>query len=687
MTHCHVVEQAKPAQRDKPPGARVIRVAIVGNPNTGKTTLLNQLVGAHFSVGNWPGVTVERKEGSTRFGDWLIHFTDLPGIYTLAPSRDSEDERVALSYLSNQRPDVILQVIDTPQLDRNLPLTVELSELGVPMVIALNMADEAQRNGVSVNCAQLHELTNIRATPTNGRTGQGVRDLLPLIVQTYLEQARPNPPRYSDALDVAQERDESRLQFSQALLEARIAIAEELARAVLKQRPARVSGVSTAIDSLVLHPVLGIVIWLGLMYAFFKLSFDFSAPYMDWLDGFINNFLGPLAGIALGSLKAPEILRQFVAEAVFGGVGFVLTFVPLIAVMFFLLTLLNMSGYMARLPFLLDRLMHHLGLNGRAVIPLLLGLGCNVPAIMATRTMGSRHEKLILIAMIPFMSCPARLVVSSFFAVLFFPHYASLVIMGMYVLGVAIALLTALLLSRGVFKRVTPSLIMELPPYRIPHLRTVSVIVWSYVREFLYRAGTLIFAVSVAIWFLLRFPFGASPEQSAVAHVGRAITPIFAPLGLEDWRISTSLIPAFLAREVALSFMSTIYAAEADSMLDEKTEGEFDIATNAYSQLQALGEAVILSFRNLASFTIVTLEVGQDNTENNLRSVIREHFTPASALAFMTLLLLYNSCLGVFGVMAKEAGRNFAVGFLAYSFVLGWLVALLVYQVGSRLPL
>ncbi len=680
MTHCHTVEA--PPSSEAGDGARTIRVAIVGNPNTGKTTLLNQLVGARFTVGNWPGVTVERKEGSTTFEGWHIRLIDLPGIYTLAPSRESEDERIALEYLSTNQPDVILHVIETPHLERNLPLTIELIELGVPMVVALNMADEAQRAGVVVDCARLRELTNLRATLTNGRSGEGVRDLLPLIVQAHAEQARPYPLRYNDpSVADAQTHNGKGLKFDEPSVAARLAMAEGLARAVLKRQPPRGREITAALDSVALHPVFGLVVWLALMYAFFKVSFDFSAPYMDWLDGFINGFLAPLSSLALGALDAPELLRRFVAEAVFGGVGFVLTFVPLIAVMFFLLTLLNMSGYMARLPFLLDRLMHRLGLNGRAVIPLLLGLGCNVPAVMATRTMESRRDKLILAAMIPFMSCPARLVVFSFFATLFFPQHAALVIMSLYVLGVVVALLTALLLSRGIFRRAAPSLVMELPPYRLPRLRTVAVIVWSYVREFLYRAGTLIFAVSVVIWGLVQLPPGTRPAESAVAHVGRAIAPIFAPLGLDDWRTSTALIPAFLAREVALSFMSTIYATEAEASEVEA----FDMAGEAQHQAQALAEAVVISLRSLVSPAIATFAVEEDDATGALREAVRETFTPASALAFMILLLLYNSCLGVFGVMAKEVGRGFALGFLVYSFVAGWLFAFIAYQIGVRL--
>lgn len=646
-------------------GRAILRVAIAGNPNSGKTTLLNQIVGSRFAVGNWPGVTVERKEGTIEFQGRRVQFVDLPGIYTLAPV--SDDERIAYAYLTNEHPDVILNVIETPRLERALSLTVELAALGIPMVVALNMTDEAQRAGLSVDCRKFQELTGIRALPTNGRTGQGVRELLPAIVEAHWLQQRPQ-------LRIAQGGFDEVMPASSQ--DAQTSVAEGLYHAVARRDAIRGRQLSAAVDGVLLHPVIGLIAYLAIMYFFFKISFDFSAPYMDWLDGFIGGYLGGIAKHALGLIGAPDLLIGFVSEAVIGGVGFVLTFVPLIATMFFLLTLLGMSGYMARLPFLLDRFMNRLGLNGKAVIPLLLGLGCNVPAVMATRTMEHRRDKIVLTMMIPFMSCPARLVVFSFFAGLFFPDHAGLVIFALYVLGIVVAVLTSLLLKGTLFKRSAAPVIIELPPYRMPRLRTVGAIVWSHVREFLHRAGTLIFAVSVVVWALVRLPLGAKPQDSIVAGIGRAITPVFAPLGLDDWRVSSSLIPAFLAREVALGFMATIYAAEDEA----EDEPAFDFVAESRAQLEALGQAVIASLRAVLGLSIQTFSVEEDEGTNALRTAVRDSFTPGSALAFMILLLLYNSCLGVFGVMRKEVGHAYALAFLGWSFVVGWVVAFLVYR-------
>ncbi len=675
-------------------------VAIAGNPNTGKTTLLNALVGANFSVGNWPGVTVEKKEGILDFADYTIHFIDLPGIYTLEPV--SDDERIAYSFLAEQKPDVILNVIETPNLERNLGLTIELAEFGVPMVMALNMADEARQAGLQVNAGKLGALLNIKALPTIGRTGAGVKELLPAIAEAYQTQRRPGPIVYEDLLEAqlpadAQTKREQMEQATrtpavsqklneafgrsapQVIREARLGLADGLYHQVAHKTEVRSRSITRALDKVLLHPVLGIVAYLGIMYLFFKISFDFSAPYMDWLDGFINGFLSPLAVQSLLAIHAPVIVAEFVGEAVLGGFAFVLTFLPLIAVMFFLLTLLGMTGYMARLPFVLDRFMSKLGLNGKAIIPLLLGLGCNVPAIMATRTMESQRDKLIVSLMIPFMSCPARLVVFSFFAVLFFPQNPALVIMAMYVIGIVVAVGTSMFMKRRMFKSNPGLLVMELPPYRLPRLRTVGIIVWSHVREFLIRAGKVIFTVSVVVWLLIHLPFGAKPEDSLVAQVGKAITPAFAPIGLNDWRATTSLIPAFLAREVALSFMATIYAAE-----DTRAPAQIDAGAALVDQVRALGEAVVASVQTLVTPALTTMEV-QDDGNSALKTAVMQTFTPLAALSFMILLLLYNSCLAVYGVMAKEIGRKFANGFMLYSFVIGWLVAFVVYRVGLLL--
>ncbi|MCL5021743.1 MAG: ferrous iron transport protein B, partial [Bacteroidetes bacterium] len=397
---------------------------------------------------------------------------------------------------------------------------------------------------------------------------------------------------------------------------------------------------------------------------------------MNWAQNFITGFLAPVVASVLASFGARKWVLGFFSEAIVGGVGFVITFVPLIATIYLALAYLEMSGYMPRIAFLMDRFMHKLGLHGKGIIPLLLGFGCNVPAVMATRTLEYKKDKLLVMTMIPFMSCPARLVVFSFFAIIFFRHPAT-VIFSLYLLGIVIGLLTALFLKKTAFRGRLSHFVMELPPYRIPRVKTVMKIVWMQVKSFLTRAGTVIFAASVVVWVLLNTPPGLKNQSdSAAAYIGKAITPVFRPIGIKDWRISTSLIPAFLAREIVLSSMGTIYSAE---MPQSNAKIEFWHALG--SQIEDLGTAMKESVISLFSPSISSLQ--SENQNQDLRQVIRSSFTAASALSFMIFLLLYTSCLATVAVMAREAGNKFAIGFLGYSLVIAWLVAFVVYHVGS----
>ncbi|MDW8293843.1 MAG: ferrous iron transport protein B [Aquificaceae bacterium] len=682
-----------------------IRVALVGNPNVGKTSILNHLAGTSLKVGNWPGVTVEKREGKVKFWDYEIELVDLPGIYTLEPL--SDDEWVAYNYLTQERPDLILNIIETPNMERDLLLTVELLEYELPTIIVLNMMDEAQKLGVEIKDRWLSELLGLRVLRTNGRTGEGVRAILPSIVEVYNLKEKPKSLKYSKELEdilekVRERKEETKAELIRKFLEdercrtyretikktfhkesqevvkdERYAKAHGLYLEVVQRKGLTIRDITDSIDKVLLHPVFGIPLFFLIMFFVFKVSFDFSAPFMDWVDQFINGFLAPLLSKMLASLGVSPWVERLFSEAVVGGVGFVLTFIPLIGVIYFLLALLEFSGYLPRVAFLMDRFMHRLGLHGKSLVPLLLGFGCNVPAIVATRTLETRRDKLLVIAMIPFMSCPARLVVFSFFAVLFFKNPA-VVIFSLYLFGVFVALLTAFLLRSAFFKGGLYHFVMELPPYRLPTLRLLFRVVWVYIKDFLYRAGTLIFAASLFIWLLLNLPPGVkNPSESLAGQVGKVIAPIFKPLGLDDWRMSTSLIPAFLAREIVLSSMGTIYTTEMN-----KEEKEFHpseaIKEQALGLLSALRDAVLNLFKPLPT----AFEV-EDEGEENLRSLVSKSLSPASALAFMVFLLLYTSCLGTVAVMWREVGKKFALLFLTYSLILGWLMGFFAYRLGS----
>ena len=686
--------------------SRSIKVALAGNPNVGKTTLLNHAAKTNLKVGNWAGVTVEKKEGFLNYKGHDIHFIDLPGIYTLEPI--SEDEWIAYNFISEEKPDIVVNVVETTNAERDLLLTTELLECGIPMIIALNMSDEAKRIGIEVDSKQTSALLDVRVVKTNGRNGDGVQELLDTIIECADNPKPPKEITYSVQVESAlaaveslghdgaldkrtllarlaegngENQEKQKLEnffkkdIKSVIKDERYAFAHGFYNEVFKKKKNTARDITDRIDKIALHPIIGFFIFLFVIFMLFKISFDFSTPFMNWTEGVITNLFAPLVLSLLSNIGAGKWLPEFFSQAIVGGVGFVITFVPLVGMIYFLLAILEMSGYMPRIAFIMDRFMHKLGLHGKGMIPLLLGFGCNVPAVMATRTLENKRDKLLVMAMIPFMSCPARLVVFSFFAVLFFAHPA-VVIFGLYFLGIAIGLLTAFILRRTAYRGRLSHFVMELPPYRIPRLRTVLQIVWVQVKSFLYRAGTVIFAASVVIWILLNTPPNLkSQSDSAAAYVGKAITPVLAPIGIKDWRISTSLIPAFLAREIVLSSMGTIYSVNV-----KKKSTEFHFIPELENQVKQLGEATKSAFESLVTPGLQSMQT--EEGDQGLRNVIRSSFTPASALSFMIFLLLYTSCLATVAVMAREGGKKFAYLFLVYSFVIAWGVAFVVYHIG-----
>ncbi|RUM31176.1 MAG: ferrous iron transport protein B [Aquifex sp.] len=682
-----------------------ITVAVAGNPNVGKTTILNAIAGTSLKVGNWPGVTVEKKEAYVNFGDYTIHFVDLPGIYTLEPI--SEDEKIAVEFLESEDVDVILNVIDSTNLERNLLLTVQLLEFEKPTVLALNLYDEAQSLGIEIDTEKLSKLLNVKTIKTVGRKGLGIENILPAIVEVYENNQRPNI-KYSEEFEryirkVSEKYENSHenrfskheliklfLQdpellkeferefhrnFKEFIDEERYAFAHGVYEEVINKKNFSSRNLTDLLDNFLLHPIVGVVAFVIIMFFLFKVAFDFSSPFIDWIDGFFNDFLSPLVMYYLADLGAPQWLVKFFSEAVIGGVGFVLTFIPLIFTLYLLITFLEMSGYIPRVAFLMDKLLHRFGLHGKSIIPLLLALGCNVPAIVATRTMETTREKLIVIAMIPFISCPARLVVFSFFTLVFFPENAALIITLLYLLGISVALFTAFILRKTFAKGEAFHFVIELPPYRLPSMRTLLNISWLHVKDFIYRAGTLIFGASILVWALLNFPPGVkNTKDSVAAQVGKALVPVFEPMGIDDWRATTSLIPAFLAREIVLSSMGVIYTS-TQTFEENKDFKPMDELKN---QVVSLGEAMRDAIISVFSLKIQAFQVEEEQGE--LRRLIKNSFNSASALAFMIFILIYTSCLGTYATMAKEIGYGRATLFLVYSFGVAWIAGTLVYN-------
>lgn len=720
--------------------AETITIAVAGNPNTGKSTLINSLAGSRLQVGNWAGVTVEKKEARMVHDGQPLRLVDLPGTYSLSPY--TQEEVIARDYLVQERPEVIIDVVDATNLERNLYLTVQLLELGRPVVIALNFFDEVQKKGLHLDIPALEKALGVTVVPTVATRGEGLPELLAAAVAAGRNGGarRPRQLAYHDDLEQAVQSLEAFLlaqhpalaqryplrwlaykivEGDQAALrtanlgpevetwqqtvpalrhlrrghdddleglvaEARYGAAAGVAREVVRHPRWSAVELTEKIDRIVLNRVLGIPIFLFIMWLMFKLTFDLGNPFVDWVDGVFSGPLTRWTAAALTALAAPAWLVSLATEGVIGGVGMVLTFIPLIFAMMFFITLLEGSGYMARAAFVMDRAMHLLGLHGKSFIPLLLGFGCNVPAIYATRTLENPQDKVLTALLIPFMSCGARLPVYVLFAGLFFADQAGTVIWGLYVLGLVLAMLLGIALKRVLFRGEAPLFIMELPPYRLPRLRHLLLHTWEKGKHFLLKAGTYILAIAVLMWFLLNLPWGVEQKQdSLLGKIGQGAAPLLQPLGFGSWEAGASLISGLLAKEVVISTMGQIYAVEekekdAPTFLEDVTE----IGTS-------FGAALLQAGSNLVStFGVASLAPEEDEKTGTWRERLREQFTPLGALAFMVFTLFYMPCLVTAVAYKHEFGTWKWFGLaVVLGLGSGYLTALLVYQGGRLLGL
>ncbi|MFM1651665.1 ferrous iron transport protein B [Brevibacillus sp. B_LB10_24] len=655
-------------------------IALVGNPNAGKTSLFNVLTGTRQYVGNWPGVTVEKKEGWIKglAGSMLI---DLPGVYSL--SAQSLEEKLAVSYLLQETPDSILNIVDASNLERNLYFSVQLLEMGLPSMVALNMMDVAGSRGLNIDERLLEQKLGVPVIPMIARKGTGQQLLLQrLAAEGPVRSALhiPYPERVESAIaelsailsrsnlrlapDVRWlatmwlERNETvgKLIRSQAepgslqqmedireaagaavdheIRNARYAWIEALLKEVTEQKKTVGQTWSDRIDSLILHRYLGIPIFLAFMYLIFQITFSWVGTALsDQLDAF---FSGPVAeGLQsmLIGLDSPEWFSKLATDGILAGVGSVLVFVPQIGILFLCLSFLEDSGYMARAAILMDRFMRAIGLNGKAFIPLILGFGCNVPAIMATRTLEDQKGRLVTALISPFMSCSARLSVYSLFVSAFFVSYRAEIVFLLYLTGILMAVLTALVLKRFV-KADEGMFLMELPPYRAPMIKNLLLHTWDKAKGFVRKAGTIIFGMSVLLWFLGSFSWtGLAPmDESLLAWIGGIVAPLFAPLGFATWQAGVSLITGFLAKEVVVSTMGIVY--------------------------------------------------GAGDSASSLGTLLQGSFTPAAALSFLFFVLLYTPCVSTVVVMKRETGSwKWTLLSILYSFLVAWVFAFLVYQI------
>ncbi|MGX1983713.1 ferrous iron transport protein B [Thermolongibacillus altinsuensis] len=667
----------------------MMQIALVGNPNTGKTSLFNQLTGTYEYVGNWSGVTVEKKVGLLRNKQGAL--IDLPGIYSLNPL--SRDESVVTHFLLSEPFEGILNIVDASQLERNLLLTVQLLEFGKPLAIALNMTDVAERRGIFVNEKRLAEKLGVPVVPIVARTGKGCEQLneqtfaflqqkiTPLqlfygnviekgierfillvgdkvdetipkrwlalqfyegnrYVHDYLKQRVDAEKLHSLYTEVENElQKQEGVSLAQWIYDQRREYVRDLILHVVERKNVGQVPLTERIDAIVTHKYLGIPLFLLSMYLLFQLTFDWlGAPLSDALDAF---FAGPLTDwitAGLAAIGASEFIRSLVVDGIIAGVGGVLVFVPQIFILFFFISFLEDSGYMARVALVMDRLMEAVGLNGKAFIPLVIGFGCNVPGVMAARTIEQPRERLLTMLLTPLMSCSARLPVYALFVGAFFAKHQALVVLSLYVLGVVVALLLAKLFSTTILKNESSVFVVELPPYRMPQWQALWRSTWDKGKGFIRKAGTFIFGGSVAIWLLSYVgPHGVNVEmdESFLAMIGGILAPILVPLGFGTWQAGAALLTGFLAKEVVVSTMNIIYHVP-------------DV--------------------------------------ESLQGLMVSHFTPLSAFSFMVFVLLYIPCLATVATIRKESGsRKWTLFSMGYAFIVAYLLSFIIYQGGRML--
>ncbi|WCK55709.1 ferrous iron transport protein B [Aneurinibacillus sp. Ricciae_BoGa-3] len=667
----------------------MMNVALAGNPNTGKTSLFNILTGSYEYVGNWTGVTVEKKIGVLK--NKAGHLIDLPGIYSLNPL--SRDEGVATHFLLSEEFSLILNIIDASQIERNLYLTLQLLEYGKPMLIGLNMMDVARSRGIVIDDTKLSQLLmGSRIVPIVARTGKGCEVLAADFASVEQRTAQPLDIDYGPVLEEAVQSLTAKIEGKQLpparwlslqffegnmlvreLLEQHIS-REELAdlfseteKKITAQTPAKslqhyIRGVRTdyihsildqcvtkvkdvqytfsdRLDQIVTNKFLGVPIFLLFMFLTFKLTFDWvGSPLSDMLDSFINGTLTDMLQVALLAVHASPFIQAVILKGIVAGVGGVLVFVPQIFILFFLISFIEDSGYMARVAMVMDKLMELIGLNGKAFIPMIIGFGCNVPGVMAARTIEQPNERLLTVILTPLMSCSARLSVYSLFVGTFFRHNQAVIVLSLYVMGIVVALGLAKIFSSTLFKQSGSMFVVELPPYRVPQWRTLGRSTWEKGKGFVRKAGTFIFGGSVVIWFLSYAGpsgFNVPMDKSFLAMIGGLFAPILAPLGFGNWQSGAALLTGFLAKEVVVSTMNIIYAAP-------------DMAA--------------------------------------LQGIMSHYFSPLTAYSFMVFLLLYVPCLATVAVIKKETGSSkwtwFSIG---YALVIAYIIALVVFEGGKLL--
>ena len=579
-------------------------VALLGNPNVGKTTLFNSLTGSNQRVGNWAGVTVDKKEGF--FDDFKI--VDLPGIYAM--DTFSNEEKISKEFLENGQVDLILNIIDASNIDRNLYLTMQLKQFKKPIILAVNMIDVAEKKGIHIDYKKLEKLLKVTVVPIQASKEQGIDDVKKALKNIDNNKVDNNDYNFSSEKET-------------------YVYIENLLSECTKKDNKATKTIKEKLDNIMLNPWLAYPIFFIIMALTFQITFSWiGQPLSDLLDSLLNDSLVPIIESLIQG-TAPWF-QSLIIDGIIGGVGGILVLLPIILSLFACITILEDSGYMARVAFIMDKIMRKMGLSGKAFIPMIVGFGCSVPAIMTARTLESEKDRKLTALLIPLMSCNARLPVYSIFAAVFFPNSIGLVVASLYFLGILLAFILGIIFKHTIFKNEEEPLLIELPEYKLPSLKNLLNQLYEKTKGFLVKAGTLIFAMSIILWFLSNFNFSGMTDvnDSILASVGGFIAPIFKPLGFGNWQSSVSLLTGLIAKETVVSSMSVIFAGDLQTMLPL-------------------------------------------------------HFTTLSALSFLVFVLLYTPCITVVGTMKKEFGSKLTLFSVTYQLVLAWIVSFLVFNIGS----
>lgn len=666
------------------PEGTVLTFALAGNQNCGKTTLFNQLTGSNQHVGNFPGVTVDRKSGVIR-GYSNTEITDLPGIYSMSPY--SSEEIVTREFIINEKPKGIINIVDATNIERNLYLTMQLMELDVPMVLALNMMDEVRGNGGSIRINEMEEILGIPVVPISAAKNEGVEELVRHALHVAKYQERPGrtdfcdkeehdgsvhrclhgimhliedhaqaagiPVRFAatklvegDAMIleklklsqnekemmehiICQMEEERGVDRAAAIADMRFDFIMKLVeKTVVKPQESKEHVRSRKIDQVLTGKYTAIPVFVGIMGLVFWLTFNVIGA---WLQGLLETGIGWLtdaADAAMTAWKVNDAVHSLVIDGIFNGVGSVLSFLPVIVTLFFFLSLLEDTGYTARVAFVMDKLLRKIGLSGRSIVPMLVGFGCTVPGVMASRTLPSERDRRMTIMLTPFMSCSAKLPIYAFFTAAFFPEHGALVMIGLYFVGILVGILVALLFKNSMFKGEAVPFVMELPNYRMPGVKNVAQLLWEKAKDFLQRAFTVIFIATIVIWFLqtfnLRLQMVNDSQESILAVAAGIIAPVFAPLGFGDWRVSTALIAGFMAKESVVSTLTVLFGGMV-----------------------------------------------------GLQSAL----TPAAAAALLVFCLLYTPCVAAIAAVKRELGGKWALGVAAGQCGIAWICALITHLI------